>query len=105
MEWLVSLISSILGLLLGGGGVLFYKQNRAAKVIENESNLVKEWEKLYKEEKSKREINSEKLEKLSLEVAELKGMVEILKADKINLMHYKCTNIDCDKRQPPMEKK
>lgn len=103
MDWL-SILSGLIGTVIGGGGVLFYKQNKAAKIIQNESALVKEWKMLYDEEKGKREFNSAKLDQLSIEVAKLRGEVEILKADKINLQHYKCTNIDCEKRQPPLNK-
>lgn len=101
MDW-VSLISAVGGLLIGGGGVLFYRQNKAAKVIDNESRLALEWEKLYQEQKTKREENSAKLEKLADEVARLRAEVEMLKADKSTLQHYKCINIDCDKRNPPI---
>lgn len=99
---IVALISAIGGTLLGGGSVLFYKQNKNAKIIENESALVKEWEKLYYEEKHKREVNSDKLEQLSVEVAKLRAEVEMLKADKSHLQYYKCVNVECEKRNPPI---
>lgn len=100
---IVAIISAIGGTLIGGGGVLFYKQNKNAKIIENESALVKEWEKLYNEEKTKREVNSDKLEQLSVEVAKLRAEVEMLKADKSNLQYYKCVNVECEKRNPPIK--
>lgn len=100
---IVALISAIGGTLLGGGSVLFYNQNKKAKIIQNESALVKEWEKLYNEEKSKRETNSDKLEALTVEVAKLRAEVEMLKADKSNLQYYKCVNIECEKRNPPIK--
>lgn len=94
----ISVISTIGGLLVGGGGVLFYKQNKAAKVIENESKLVTEWKNLYLEEKGKREENSKKIEDLSMKVAKLTAKVEMLEADKTNLQHLICTNFQCEKR-------
>lgn len=94
----ISVISTIGGLLVGGGGVLFYKQNKAAKVIENESKLVTEWKNLYLEEKGKREENSKKIEDLSMQVAKLTAKVEMLEADKTNLQHLICTNFQCEKR-------
>lgn len=99
MGWL-PVLTAFVGTLLGGGSVLFYKQNKAAKVIENESSLAKEWKKLYDEEKSKREKDSEKLDKCIVDIAKLYGKVEILEADKTILIYYSCADIGCEQRKP-----
>ena len=55
MDW-ANLIA-VITLLVGGGGFLYYSQNKASKEIANASALAAEWEKLYREQKSEREEN------------------------------------------------
>lgn len=97
-----TIISAIGGVLVGSGGVLFFRQTRDSKIIDNTSRLAAEWEKLYREQKTEKREYSDKIENLSIQVAHLTGEVEILKADKTNLTRYKCINIECEKRNPPI---
>lgn len=98
-----NIISAIAGALVGSGGILFFRQTRDSKIIENMSRLASEWEKLYREQKTEKREDSDKIEKLSIQVAHLTGEMEILKADKTNLTRYKCINIECEKRNPPIK--
>lgn len=100
MDW-VSIITGIVGAIAGGGGVglFFWRQNRTAKVIQNESALSSEWEKLYREQNTKREANDREIEELRQEVAELRSELEMLKAERRLI----CTDIVCDKRKSPSE--
>lgn len=102
MDW-VSIITAVAGAIAGGGGVglFFWKQNRAAKVIQNESALSMEWQKLYQEQKQKREQNDKEIEELRQEVAELRSELEMLKAERRLI----CTDVICTDRQYPPEYK
>ena len=79
MDWL-NAIFGFLGVLLGGG-IMFYRQNKAAKVIANESALSAEWEKLYREQKEARERNDERIRELTKRVFELEAKVSQLEIE------------------------
>lgn len=102
MDW-INLITGLIGAVAGGGGVglFFWRQNRAAKVIQNESALSNEWQKLYQEQKIKREQNDKEIEELRQEVAELRSELEMLKAERKLI----CTDVICADRQYPIETK
>lgn len=89
MDW--ATLIGVLTLLLGGGGFLFYSQNKAAKEIANVSALAAEWEKLYREQKSEREENDR-------EVAALRSEVADLRAEVASIRPYICYDLTCIKR-------
>lgn len=79
MDWL-NAIFGLVGVLVGGG-IMFYRQNKAAKVIANESALSAEWEKLYREQKAARERNDERIKELTQRVFELEAKVSQLEIE------------------------
>lgn len=89
MDW--PSIIAILSLLLGGGGFLYYSQNKASKEIANASALASEWEKLYREQKAEREEND-------TEVAALRDEVAALRAEVASIRPYICYDLGCPKR-------
>ena len=89
MDW--ATLIGVLTLLLGGGGFLFYSQNKAAKEIANVSALAAEWEKLYLEQKSEREENDR-------EVAALREDVAALREEVASIRPYICYDLVCTKR-------
>jgi predicted nucleic acid-binding Zn-ribbon protein len=89
MDW--ATLIGVLTLLLGGGGFLFYSQNKAAKEIANVSALAAEWEKLYREQKNEREENDREVADLRKEVAELREEVASIRP-------YICYDLVCIKR-------
>ena len=82
MDW-VNLVTAIIGAIAGGGGVglFFWRQNRAAKVIQNESALSEEWKRLYEEQRDKRLENEAKIEELTRRVFELEAKVSQLEIE------------------------
>ena len=74
MDWL-NFVSGIVGVLFGGG-VMFWRQNRTAKIIANESALSAEWEKLYREQMDARLRNEERIRELAARVQELEKKVQ-----------------------------
>lgn len=96
METVFTFITGLVGALTGAAGsFLFYRQNRKAKEIENESSLAAEWEKLYREQRSIVEANSAKIDDLVKQVTSLKAEVAGLQS----LKRFVCVNVDCPERR------
>lgn len=91
LEFVIGLLGVIVG---GGGGFLFYRQREKALSIDNDSKLITEWEKLYREQKEISSINSEKIETLNIKILELTNEVEELKRERI----YICYKNNCTDR-------
>lgn len=89
MDW--ASVITIITLFIGGGGLLYYSQNKASKEIANVSALASEWEKLYREQKSEREEND-------TEVAALRDEVAELRAEVASIRPYICYDLACPKR-------
>lgn len=83
MEWL-SIITGFAGVVLGSS-VMFYRQNKAAKIIENETNLSKEWERLYIEKKNENKELQNEITQLRHHLYEVEAKVAEL---QIKLLTY-----------------
>lgn len=79
-----SFISGIVGLILGSS-IMFYRQNRTAKIIANESALSAEWEKLYREQKTENESLKKVVDELQEKVFALEKRVNELEIEKQKL--------------------
>lgn len=88
MDWVNGVIG-LIGLLIGGGGILYYHQNKRSKMIENEARLSQEWEKLYREQKAEKNAA---IEEMQNEIRELQIEVEKLKK-------LICYDFECKKRK------
>lgn len=105
---IISALTTLLGILLGGGGVLFWKQDKRAKEIENEAHQSDEWRKLYERSEQDSRDKSDKIDRLYDEKKELRERFETLMAEcaelKIQnkeLEYQKCERFECLKRCPP----
>ena len=105
---IISALTTLLGILLGGGGVLFWKQDKRAKEIENEAKQSDEWRKLYERSEQDSRDKSDKIDRLYDEKKELRERFEALMAEcaelKIQnkeLEYQKCQRFECLKRCPP----
>lgn len=105
---IISALTTVLGILLGGGGVLFWKQDKRAKEIENEAHQSDEWRKLYERSEQDSRDKSDKIDRLYDEKKELRERFETLMAEcaelKIQnkeLEYQKCQRFECLKRCPP----
>lgn len=107
MDVIINNIIALVGMITGGG-ILFYRQNKIGKKIDNESRLSEEWRKLYdnsrKEEQVKEnEINmlTDKITGLCNELTDTRGRVSKLElAADLNKI-YICKTKNCEKRDPP----
>lgn len=85
MESWLSFVTGIVGLILGST-LMFYRQNKTAKVIANESALSAEWEKLYREQKNENESLRRTLHELQAKVFELEQKVNRLEIENQKLI-------------------
>jgi hypothetical protein len=113
MDW-GTIIVSLGGALLTGGGfmsLLYYRENRRAKQIDNEKSVVDEWQELANERKLRCDELKESLDRkdakidaLYKENADLRKRNDKLSSANTALSILKCKVISCDKRQPPFGK-
>ena len=107
MDW-GSIIMTLIGTILGGGGVLFWKQDKRAKELENEAKQSEEWRKLYERSEQDSKDKDAKIDSLYEEKKELRERYEQkseecnkLKLEKQRLEFQKCEVFECLKRVPP----
>jgi uncharacterized coiled-coil DUF342 family protein len=111
VETITAIVSAISTLVvaLGGGSLLYHKQNKIAKKIENESSQSAEWRKLYDEMKGELQNKDSKIDefykerkKYDADIADLRKRITdleiMLKGERI----YRCELMDCKNRKPPM---
>lgn len=111
VETITAIVSAISTLVvaLGGGSLLYHKQNKIAKKIENESSQSAEWRKLYDEMKGELQSKDNKIDELyderkkyDADIADLRKRITdleiMLKGERI----YRCELMDCKNRKPPM---
>lgn len=111
MEWvtiLVNALVAIVGLVGGGCGIYFWRENKALKQVEVKDAMMsvemkqaEEWNALYKEERAKNTEKSQRLKSLYAERDALKEDVNALKFKVEQLSWYHCTVNGCLKRRPP----
>lgn len=105
----VSIISVIVTSLLGGGvGFLFYRQEKAKKEIDNESQRSEEWRKLYEESKADSKEKEYQLKERDMRIEELieeknrwKNECVVKDNEITRLKFYKCVKLKCFERMPP----
>lgn len=111
LEWInivIGALSTFIGLIGGGVGIYFWRENKALKQAEVknaetevEMKQAEEWNKLYKEQKQKSDEKSTRLKTLYAERDKLKEDVNRLKFTEERLCWFYCNVNNCPKRQPP----
>lgn len=105
IEIIVAIVS---GVLAGGlSPFLFFRQDKAAKEIENETHQSEEWHKLYEEECNERKERDAKIDNLYVEInkhrdakAGLARRISELEVENTKLKLMMCEVPSCPKRQP-----
>lgn len=104
MEWLQVIVTAICSLLaaVGGGSIIYFKQNRAMKEVEveikkqeSESNEIAQWKELYQEVKSENRRLSDKIDELYKRQHDLTNEMVSLRA---TLKDYSCVREGCKQR-------
>ena len=111
MEWwqiIVTSIGTLVGLIGGGAGIIYWRENKALKAAEAKGALTdvemkqaEEWNKLYKEQKSRADEKSERLRNLYQERDEYREQIRKRDMQIERLCWFYCTAPSCPKRQPP----
>lgn len=115
MEWINIIVTAVCSLLaaIGGGSVIYYKQNRAlksaevvSKNVENETKAIDNWQELYQEVKQENLRLSNKIDELYKQqhalmqrVFDLQNEVKIhscLRLDCQDRMRYECEKKSCN---------
>ncbi len=106
----IAIISSIAGLLIGGGGVgiLFYKEKKRSIILQNEGSSTDIWKKLVDEVQEqnttlqvKLDKKDEKIEKLYKDIFKVQNENNTL-TTKVGVLEFqKCLNNTCLNRTPP----
>ena len=121
MDWINIIIAAICSLIgaLGGGSLLYFRQNKRSKDVENELKEADEWKKLYQEKAEKSNAKDAKIDELRRHINALqqdkialieKSTQQQLEKDKeiakLQLLlfeekYYRCEVAGCGKRKPP----
>lgn len=112
MNW-SDILAGLIAAIFSSGvfmSLLYYRENRKAKQIENEKSIVDEWQGIAAERKGRcdelRESldhKDKKIDDLYKENAELRKRNDKLSSANTALSILKCKVIECDKRQPPLD--
>lgn len=101
MDYL-SIISTIITALLSCGcGVLFYRQEKTKKEIENEAQRSDEWRKLYEDSKADSKEKESIIEQKDAKIERLIYERNSLTNENIKLKFQKCVKYKCFDRMPP----
>ena len=104
MDWTTILVAVLSALLSGGGiaGLMFFKENKRAKQLENETTASSQWRELYLDAKGEiRELNN-KIDGLYKTIGDLRNLGNGLKTQNAVLTTLKCENVACSIRIPPL---
>lgn len=103
MDWNTILISALSAVLSGGGiaGLVFFRENKRAKQLANETTASEQWRELYEKMESKHDKLSLKIDSLFKENSYLRDQNNNLTTQKAVLTMYKCSTLNCTNRQPP----
>lgn len=108
IEIALQIISTIVGLIGGGVGIFFWRENRALKqkevekaAIENELTQAEAWRGLYEQEHAKCEQKSAEKRELYDERDRLRDANSKKDLRIEQLCWYYCTRPNCNTRNPP----
>lgn len=110
MQNSIAIITSIIGLLIGGGGVgvLFYKEKKKSLSLQNEESATNIWKRLFDELQeqnvalqAKSDKKDDKIDKLYRDIYKLQEANNALTTENALLRFQKCLVHNCDKREPP----
>lgn len=112
MNW-SDILAGLIAAIFSSGvfvSLLYYRENKKAKQIENEKSIVDEWQGIASERKSRcdelktsLDHKDHKIDELYKENAELRKRSDRLSSANTALSILKCKNIACGKREPPFD--
>lgn len=103
MDWTTIITALASALLSGGGiaGVVFFRENKRARQLQNETTASAQWRELYEKSEAKVESQGLKIEALYKENNYLRDQNNSLTTQRAVLTMYKCETLACADRKPP----
>lgn len=103
MDWTTIIVALISALVSSSGiaGVIFFRENKRARQLENETTASAQWRELYEKSEAKVESQGNKIESLYKENGYLRDQNNSLTTQKAVLVMYKCEVLECANRRPP----
>lgn len=111
MEWwqiIVTSIGTLVGLIGGGAGIIYWRENKALKAAEAKNALTdvemkqaEEWNKLYREQKARADEKSERLRSLYQERESMRKEISDRDIKIERLCWFYCIIPSCPHREPP----
>lgn len=103
MDWSTVIIAIVSALVSGGGiaGIVFFKENKRARQLQNETTASAQWRELYDKAEAKVESQNKKIDALYKENGYLRDHNNSLTTQKAVLTMYKCESLGCATRKPP----
>ena len=111
---LETFITGVVSLITGGGlsGILFYREKKKTKKLENSALLAEQWEKIVGQLKGengelKEDVKNrdDKIDRLYKENGTLRDANNNLSTENAVFKVYYCDDLPCSKRNPPIGKK
>ena len=111
MDWTTIVTSLVAALIPSGlvGTLIFFKENKRSRQLDNESKVIEEWKgitDMYKkrcdELKATVDSKNEKIEELYREGATMRERLDKLSSKNAVLEIFKCKEISCGNRKPPL---
>lgn len=111
MDWTTIVTSLVAALIPSGlvGTLIFFKENKRSRQLDNESKVIEEWKgitEVYKtrcaELKATVDSKNAKIEELYREGATMRERLDKLSSKNAVLEIFKCKEISCGNRKPPL---
>lgn len=103
MDWTTIIVAMVSALVSGGGiaGLVYFRENKRARQLQNENTASAQWRELYEKSEAKVECQSMKIDALYKENGYLRDQNNSLTTQRAILASYKCETIGCPDRKPP----
>lgn len=103
MDWTTIIVAAVSALISGGGiaGIVFFRENKRAKQLQNEATASSQWRELYEKSEAKVESQSVKIDALYKENNRLRDENNSLTTQAAVMTMYKCEKLVCADRMPP----
>lgn len=111
MDWSTIITSLVAALIPSGfiGTLIFYRENKRSRQLDNESKVIAEWQGIagmYKnrceELKATVDAKNDKIEELYKNEAVMRERLDKLSSKNAVLEIFKCKEISCGNRKPPL---
>lgn len=111
MDWSTIITSLVAALIPSGfiGTLIFYRENKRSRQLDNESKVIAEWQGIagmYKnrceELKATVDAKNDKIEELYKNEAVMRERLDKLSSKNAVLEIFKCKEISCGDRKPPL---